>query len=105
MAKKHTGKWGRRQPKTVVRLPDLEPCDGAVVSPLAAFGREAVQDRRFRLFKIGKGQDSFGCSLLSSCFRHRTTASLTVAGLDALLRCHLDGPLIACPPFWCTMVL
>ena len=31
-----------------------------VVGTLTAFGRKAVQDGRFGLFEVGKGQDSFG---------------------------------------------
>lgn len=32
--------------------------DGVVIAPLTAPRREAVQDCRFRLFEVGKGQDS-----------------------------------------------
>ncbi len=42
--------------------------DGAVIGSLTAPGRKTVQDCRFCLFKVGKGQDSFGCRFLLRVF-------------------------------------
>jgi len=41
---------------------------GMVIGTLTAFRREAVQDGGFGLFEIGKGQDSFGRTLLLAPF-------------------------------------
>ena len=50
--------------------------DGVVIAPLAALGCEAIQDGRFRLFKVRKGQDPLRRSFLFSGFRHLAAASL-----------------------------
>ena len=36
MAKKHSGKWGRSAPKTVLRLPDLDQAKSAVLNSLSS---------------------------------------------------------------------